>query len=101
AAAGGVRAGDSWLVASVLPLRRRVQAILRCPANLAVQNELFTLERLVAKEAMRPGRRWVDPAQRERVERLREVHVELGRLSEQVTRAEDELLLHAYEGSPL
>jgi ATP-dependent Clp protease ATP-binding subunit ClpC len=101
AEAGAVRAGDSWLVASVLPLRRRVQAFLRCPANLALENELFTLERLVAKEAMRPGRRWVDPAQRERLKRLREVHVDLGRLSADVTRAEDELLLHAYEGAAL
>jgi hypothetical protein len=82
-------------------VRRRVQALLACPAHLALQNELFTLNRLVTRKDAHPGRRFVDPARRERVKRLRAIDEELAALNRDVVATEDALLLHLYEAAPL
>jgi ATP-dependent Clp protease ATP-binding subunit ClpC len=82
-------------------LRRRVQALGRCPANLALQNELFTLHRLVARKGAHPGRRFVDPAHRERGMRLQALADALAALGAEVTGIEDALLLSLYDAAPL
>jgi hypothetical protein len=88
-------------VSAVSDLRRRAQALRRSPAAMAVQNELFTLDRLIAKKQAHPGRRYVDPAQRERLKRLRGIAEGLERLGSEATALEDALLLHLYEDAPL
>ncbi|HEY7119191.1 MAG TPA: AAA family ATPase [Tepidisphaeraceae bacterium] len=82
-------------------LRRRVQAIARSPASLALGNELFTLNRLLTRRLAHPGRRFVDPAHRERAKRLRAISDGLASLTKDVTALEDALLLSVYEAAPL
>src|SRR5206468_3202796 len=82
-------------------LRRRMQALSRCPAALALQNELFTLNRLILKKFAHPGRRHIDPAQRERLKRLQTIADAAAKLLADITDLEDALLLNVYESQPL
>jgi ATP-dependent Clp protease ATP-binding subunit ClpA len=82
-------------------LRRRAQAIARCPAVLNVQNELFQLRRMILRKTAHPGRRFVDPAGRERAKYLTGIVEAVAKLGEDAARLEDELLLHVYESAPL
>jgi ATP-dependent Clp protease ATP-binding subunit ClpC len=86
---------------AIATLRRRVQAIARCPAALSLQNELFTLDRQVVRKAAHPGRRMIEPEQRDRQKRLRIVADTIATLTAQVVTLEDALLLHFYEAAPL
>jgi hypothetical protein len=82
-------------------LRRRAQAIARSPAVLDLQNNLYQLRRLVQRKSAHPGRRLNDPASRERIRRLTAISDAVGKLDEDATRLEDELLLHVYESAAL
>jgi ATP-dependent Clp protease ATP-binding subunit ClpA len=87
--------------AAFTTMRRFVQAIARCPAARSLQNELFTLDRLIARKSAHPGRRTIDPVQRDRQKRLRTVADALASASAQAVALEDALLLHFYESAPL
>jgi ATP-dependent Clp protease ATP-binding subunit ClpA len=96
----GMVAGSPGLgIAGASASRRRAQGLRRCPAALALANELFSLERLVARKEAHPGRRYVDPAQRERLRRLRTIAEGLDELGAGATALEDALLLSIYEGT--
>jgi ATP-dependent Clp protease ATP-binding subunit ClpA len=82
-------------------LRRRAQAIVRSPAALDLQNNLYQLRRLILRKSAHPGKRFIDPASRERVRRLTTISDAIEKLSDQTTRIEDELLLYVYESAPL
>jgi ATP-dependent Clp protease ATP-binding subunit ClpC len=89
------------LVHRASAVRRRAQAVVASPAYLALQNELFTLDRLIKRKDAHAGRRFVDPAQRERIKRLEAIDEGLRALRRDVEAAEDAILLNLYEGAPL
>src|SRR5258706_4117719 len=82
-------------------LRRRLQAIARCPAAVGLANELYTLQRIVHRKTAQGGRHAADPVQRERLKRLQSIHEAQTGLTADVIKLEDALLLNLYESTPL
>jgi DNA polymerase III delta prime subunit len=87
--------------ANAAALRRQVQRLARCPAALSLQNELFTLDRLLRRKEAGPGKGFIDPERRERRRRLQNLADSIVGVEQAATTLEDALLLHLYEGAPL
>lgn len=101
-AAAPIHSSSSSLhLAALTTVRRQIQALARCPAALSLHNEIFTLERLIARKSVHPGRHTRDPAQRDRQKRLRAIADTIASLTAQVVSLEDALLLNFYEDAPL
>jgi ATP-dependent Clp protease ATP-binding subunit ClpC len=105
---GGAEAGN-LLPSSILHspsslssmLRRRLQAIARCPAAMALGNELFSLQRNLERKELVRGRAAIEPAARERLRRLKSIHDMQSQLGNEIVGLEDALLLNLYEAAPL
>ncbi|HYE18139.1 MAG TPA: AAA family ATPase, partial [Tepidisphaeraceae bacterium] len=82
-------------------LRRDAQAVGRCSGVMAVRNEVYQIERLLLRKGAHPGRRFIDPAHRDRLARIKAIADELGNLARASVDIEDAVLAHVYEATPL